>query len=251
MSGSGTNAFASGSTPEGLSSMPLNSTKRITTMKLAKSPTTPSDPTRGFLNAVQKLGTPLDETYLILHGTTLGVNAIIQHKGVNTGIITNKGFRDIFEIGRGDVPPEEMYDFNYQKPPSLVKRRNIIGVDCRVDANGEILTDLDENALKTSLQNLMEHQQRGIHRDLISPLLQESDSRAENGRTAFQILSAVCLSPPPPMLSANTESTKEPPRPYSTHTSSRWSQNTCESSQSPSPRKDSAGCCSSCDRTAE
>src|ERR1700730_848828 len=128
------------------------------TMKLAKSPTTPSDPTRGFLNAIQKLGTPLEETYLILHGTTLGVNAIIQHKGVNTGIITNKGFRDIFEIGRGDVPPEEMYDFNYQKPPSLVKRRNIIGVDCRVDPSGEILTDLDENALKTSLQNLMELQ---------------------------------------------------------------------------------------------
>src|SRR4029077_12273024 len=129
------------------------------TMKLAKSPTTPSDPTQGFLNAVQKLGTPLEENYIILHGTTLGVNAIIQHKGVNTGIITNKGFRDIFEIGRGDVPPEEMYDFNYRKPPSLVKRRNIIGVDCRVDANGEILTDLDENALKTSLQNLMEKHQ--------------------------------------------------------------------------------------------
>jgi N-methylhydantoinase A len=128
------------------------------TMKLAKSPTTPSDPTRGFLNAVQKLGTPLQETYIILHGTTLGVNAIIQHKGVNTGIITNKGFRDIFEIGRGDVPPEEMYDFNYQKPQSLVKRRNIIGVDCRVDSNGEILTDLDEDALKTSLQNLVEQQ---------------------------------------------------------------------------------------------
>lgn len=129
------------------------------TFKLRKSPTTPHDPTVGFLNAIQKLGTPLDKTYIILHGTTLGVNAILQHKGVKTGIITNNGFRDIFEIGRGDVPPEAMYDFNYLKPPGLVKRRNVVGVDCRVDYNGEIITELDETGLRSSLKYLVEEQQ--------------------------------------------------------------------------------------------
>ena len=124
--------------------------------RLAKSPTTPSDPTSGFMRAIEKLGTPLDETYLILHGTTLGVNAIIQYKGARTGIITNEGLEDIFEIGRGDVPAESMYDYNYLKPPRLVRRRYVAGVPCRINYKGEIIRELDENALSTVAKHLVE-----------------------------------------------------------------------------------------------
>jgi N-methylhydantoinase A len=117
------------------------------TFRLAKSPTTPHDPTLGFLNAIEKLGTPLDETYLILHGTTLGVNAIIQKKGARTGIISNEGLSDIFEIGRGDVPAASEYDYNYFKPPRLVMRRHTAGVPGRMNHKGEIVQELDEDAL--------------------------------------------------------------------------------------------------------
>ena len=126
--------------------------------KMAKSPTTPSDPTIGFLNALRKLGTPLDQTYLILHGTTLGVNAIIQMKGALTGIITNQGFKDIFEIGRGDVPPASMYDYNYLKPPRIVKRRDIAEIPGRIDQNGNVIRDLDEQAANVALRRLVDDQ---------------------------------------------------------------------------------------------
>src|SRR5437867_2914994 len=126
--------------------------------KMAKSPTTPSDPTTGFLNALRKLGTPLDQTYLILHGTTLGVNAIIQMKGALTGIITNQGFKDIFEIGRGDVPPASMYDYNYLKSHRIVKRRDIAEIAGRIDQKGDIIRDLDEQAANVALRRLVDDQ---------------------------------------------------------------------------------------------
>ncbi|MDA4128840.1 MAG: hydantoinase/oxoprolinase family protein [Thaumarchaeota archaeon] len=126
--------------------------------RIAKSPTTPSDPAVGFMNVIEKLGTPLDQTSVILHGTTLGVNAIIQEKGANTGIITNEGFNDIFEIGRGNVPDKNMYDFNYYKPPRLIKRRNVVGIPARISVTGGVLEGLDEDALKDAAKFLVEEQ---------------------------------------------------------------------------------------------
>ncbi len=93
-------------------------------VRLRKAPTTPGRPAEGVLEAIRRLGTPLAETELIVHGTTLGLNAIIERKGAVTGIITNAGFRDLFEIGRADVPREHMYDFAYQRPAPLVRRRH-------------------------------------------------------------------------------------------------------------------------------
>jgi len=123
--------------------------------RIAKARTTPSDPSEGVLNALKTLGTPLEETYMIIHGTTLGVNAIIQRKGAKTGILTNEGFRDIFEIGRGDVPPKHMYDFNYDKPKPLVRRRHVRGVPCRINYKGEIIKELDEEAVKDAAVQLI------------------------------------------------------------------------------------------------
>src|SRR5579875_1080438 len=126
--------------------------------RLAKSPTTPSDPSIGFMDAIEKLGTPLKQTYLILHGTTLGVNAIIQKKGARTGIISNEGLSDIFEIGRGDVPAESEYDYNYLKPPSLVRRRHTAGVPGRINSKGEIVRDLDEDSVRKVSKSLIDNE---------------------------------------------------------------------------------------------
>lgn len=126
--------------------------------RIAKAPTTPKDPTIGVLNALEKLGTPLEQTHMIIHGTTLGVNSIIQRKGAVTGLIVNEGFRDVFEIGRGDVPPQYIYDFNYYKRLSFIKRRNIVGVPCRINYRGEEVKPLDVAALKAGIKYLVEEQ---------------------------------------------------------------------------------------------
>ena len=115
---------------------------------LAKAPTTPDRPAVGVLKAVEELGTPLAEADIFVHGTTLPLNAIIEHKGAETGIITNEGFRDIFCLGRTNVPDDHIYDFGYERPISVVKRRNCIGVAGRIDKDGNELVPLDEDAVR-------------------------------------------------------------------------------------------------------
>jgi len=95
---------------------------------------------------------------LFIHGTTLGLNAILERKGAKVGIITNDGFRDVFEIGRANVPPEHMYDVRYEKPPPLVRRRYRVGVPGRVNVRGEVVRDLDEKALLEAARGLIEQQ---------------------------------------------------------------------------------------------
>src|SRR4029077_10958454 len=130
--------------------------RRTHTIHVEKAPTTPGDPSRGVVEALKKLGVDLSEAEIFVHGTTLGLNASLERKGALTGIITNRGFRDIFEIGRGDVPPAHMYDFTYEKPAPLVKRRHRLGVPARVNVKGEVIEDLDEGALVEAGRTLVE-----------------------------------------------------------------------------------------------
>ena len=125
-------------------------------IRLEKSSTTPSDAAQGVLNALDKLNVNLSDADTFIHGTTLGLNAIIELKGALTGIITNAGFRDIFEIGRGDVPVAHMYNFRYQKPPPLVQRRHRLGVPGRIDVHGKVLVELDEAAVLEAARCLIE-----------------------------------------------------------------------------------------------
>jgi len=104
--------------------------------RVAKASTTPAEPAQGVLDAVAELAAPLGRVEAFIHGTTLGLNAVLERRGARTGIITNEGFRDIFLIGRGNVPDAHMYDFQYQRPEPLVKRRRIAGVRGRLDYKG-------------------------------------------------------------------------------------------------------------------
>ncbi len=105
-----------------------------------KSSTTP-DPSRGVIDVLKKEGLDLETAEMFIHGTTLGLNAIIQKKGAQTGLITTRGFRDVLEIGRLDRP--NMYDMLYRKPPVIVPRHLRLEVAERLNAKGEVLTQLD------------------------------------------------------------------------------------------------------------
>ena len=69
-------------------------TKALSAFKL---PTTPHDPAEGVVAAVGQLGVAPEAVADFVHGTTLGLNAILERKGANVGIITNAGFRDIYD----------------------------------------------------------------------------------------------------------------------------------------------------------
>ena len=116
-------------------------------MTVHKRSTTPDEPARGVLDAVADLHPSLSDVTAFVHGTTLGLNAILQRAGADVGIITNEGFRDLFEIARAAIPASHMYDFSYAAPPPLVPRRHRVGVRGRIDAQGRELIPLDEEGV--------------------------------------------------------------------------------------------------------
>ncbi|GIM97089.1 hydantoinase/oxoprolinase family protein [Paractinoplanes toevensis] len=127
-------------------------------VRFRKASTTPAHPAEGVLNAIAALGTDLSDVELFIHGTTLGLNAVLERRGGNTGIITNAGFRDIFLIGRGNVPADHMYDFRYQRPESLVQRRFTAGVTGRLDYKGTVVEELDPDSVLAAARELVEVQ---------------------------------------------------------------------------------------------
>lgn len=113
-------------------------------LKFDKVPTTPSHPEEGVLNGFAAGGAPMADIDTFIHGTTLGLNALLTRRGARTGIVTTKGFRDVYLLGRTDRIP--MYDFKYRKPASLVERQHIVEVDERLDFEGRVLAPFDEES---------------------------------------------------------------------------------------------------------
>jgi N-methylhydantoinase A len=89
----------------------------------------------------------------LLHGTTVASNAILEHKGAKTGLITTRGFRDVLEIRNLRMP--RLYDMSWTKPPPLVERRWRVEVDERVNAQGEIEKPLDEASTERAVEFLL------------------------------------------------------------------------------------------------
>ncbi|SHF74975.1 N-methylhydantoinase A [Kaistia soli DSM 19436] len=148
-----------------------------------KLPTTPHDPAEGVVAAVGRLGFPPANISDFVHGTTLGLNAILERKGAKVGIITNAGFRDIFEIGRGAVDFAHMYQFDLEPPPQIVERRHIIGVDGRMNFEGTEVTPLDRDAVVAAARAL--HEEAGCEAIAVSFLHAYANTAHEHEAVAL------------------------------------------------------------------
>lgn len=124
--------------------------------RLEKSFTTPGNAAAGVNNAIKRLGIDGAALDSFIHGTTLGLNTVLEHKGAVTGIITNAGFEDIFEMGRYNRDRAQMYSLEYDMRPPLVPKRMRLGVPCRMNAAGEELVPLDEEAVRRAARELVE-----------------------------------------------------------------------------------------------
>src|SRR5216117_3601202 len=89
----------------------------------------------------------------LLHGTTVASNAILEHKGAKTGLITTKGFRDVLEIRTLRMP--RMYDIGWTKPAPLVERYLRQVVDERVNAFGVVERALDPRDAERAVDALL------------------------------------------------------------------------------------------------
>ena len=122
------------------------------TLATSKALSTPRDLLEGVLRCVDQAGVRLSDCRLVIHGTTLGINALLERKGALTGLITTQGFRDVLEIGRGNFL--RMYDVLYRRPAPLVPRGRCLEVPERLSARGEVLAVLDEDAVRAAAAKL-------------------------------------------------------------------------------------------------
>jgi N-methylhydantoinase A len=120
---------------------------KLTSVKVL---TTPRAPEEGVLTGmdevVKQSGIKPNELGLIIHGTTLATNAIIERKGAKTALVVTEGFRDSIEIAFEHR--FEQYDIFMLKPPPLVPRDLRFGIPERLDGRGNVLIPLDEGAVK-------------------------------------------------------------------------------------------------------
>ncbi len=127
---------------------------------LAKEHTTQEDQSVGVMAGLDKLAADeslstrafLEQTALIVHGTTIADNTMIEMNGALTGLITTEGHRDEIEIRRGFK--ENIWDPAYPPPIPIAQRRRRFGVPERLDFRGEVVKPLDEEAVRRAVRRL-------------------------------------------------------------------------------------------------
>ena len=111
------------------------------TFAFAKAPSTPADPTCAVLDVLSVMQLDLSAIERLVHGVTIGTNAVLEGKGAEVWMLVTKGFRDVLEIGRTNRPV--LYDIRTQKAPPLVPRTRAIEVDERLLFDGSALRAID------------------------------------------------------------------------------------------------------------
>ncbi len=134
-------------------------------VQLFKVPSTPEDPSLAIKQGLARIAADAD----VVHGTTVGTNALLQRRGARTALITTRGFEDVLAIGRQARP--ELYNLNAIKPPPLVDDDLRFGVGERVVASGEVLEPLDDAGLPQLVETLKQAQVESVAISLLFSFL--------------------------------------------------------------------------------
>src|SRR3954471_1037250 len=117
---------------------------------IAKTLTTPADPSEGFMHAVERALAEAEveapQVGFVVHATTVATNAIIEGKVARSGFVTTEGFRDLLEIARQVRP--SLYDTQFEKAPPLVPRDRAVVVGERLGPKGEVLRPLEDDSVR-------------------------------------------------------------------------------------------------------
>ena len=168
-------------------------------LQFGKTLTTPRSLVDGIEAGIAKAGTGLAEASLFLHGTTVAINAMLERTGAPTALVTTQGFRDVYEIGRVNRP--DSYNLFFSKHTPLVPRYHRYEVPERLSASGEILTPLDEEALRRLAAHL-----RGQNIEAVAILFLHCYRNPEHERRAKAILQEML---PDCFISASHELSQE------------------------------------------
>jgi N-methylhydantoinase A len=120
---------------------------------MTKVATTPANFAEGVVETLHKAELNVPDTSFFVHGSTVIINALTERKGVKTGLITTKGFRDVLEITRANRP--DIYNMYYTKPKPFVPRYLRLEVEERVTYKGEKLVPLNQDDVRRALEKLI------------------------------------------------------------------------------------------------
>ena len=119
----------------------------LTVTKTSSTPTAPEDGvTDGLEQTREKTAVRFDDVDFFAHGTTVATNAVLEEEWADTALVTTDGFRDVLEIGRQARP--DIYNFQTEKPATVVPRNHRYEVPERLDERGDVSTPLDEAAAR-------------------------------------------------------------------------------------------------------
>ncbi len=124
----------------------------------AKTLTTPDDPVEGVMSGVREVlvqaGASARDIQRVVHATTLATNLILERKGARVGFVTTDGFGDMFQISKQRATGLDRYNLLYVRPPAFVAREMVVEVTERLNAQGEVLVELDERQAERAVAAL-------------------------------------------------------------------------------------------------
>src|SRR5690349_24347653 len=141
-------------------------------LNLFKLPSTPSDPSQAITDGLKRICDECEVTFNqieVVHGTTVGTNALLQRRGARVALVTTKGFEDVLVIGRQARP--ELYNLNAIKPPPLVDDELRLGIRERVVASSEVIEPLDERDLRRVVKKLKQSRVEAVAISLLFSFL--------------------------------------------------------------------------------
>ncbi|MFI6478779.1 hydantoinase/oxoprolinase family protein [Nonomuraea sp. NPDC050663] len=120
----------------------------------SKAPSTPGDLAEGVFAALDRVGADPADISFFVHGTTQGLNALLERKGAKVLLLTSEGAADVYQIARGNRT--RMFDLRYRKPVPLVPRERVMEAGGRLDWRGRELAPLDEKAVRRAARRALE-----------------------------------------------------------------------------------------------
>jgi N-methylhydantoinase A len=148
---------------------------QASTLRILKVFSTPADPAQAIVEAVQKISGE-NKDVIVLHGTTVGTNTLLQRKGARVAFVTTAGFEDSIEIGRQQRP--KLYDFFFEKDPALAPAELRFGVDERTSAEGAVLRAPDAAGLKSLAERIAAQDPQAIALSLLFSFANPANEKA-------------------------------------------------------------------------
>jgi N-methylhydantoinase A len=145
------------------------------TLRILKVFSTPADPSQAIAEAAHKINADGGNA-LILHGTTVGTNTLLQRKGARVAFVTTAGFEDSIEIGRQNRP--RLYDFFFERDAPLAPAELRFGVDERTSAEGEVLLAPEELTLKILAKQIAAQKPQAIALSLLFSFANSANEQA-------------------------------------------------------------------------